>query len=254
MLKILSFLKKKLSGWRAGFFRQLHPPLSRREIAYRYLKGQGIEIGALAKPLPVPRRVQVKYLDRFPVAYLRQQYPELAKQKIIAPDILDDGETFSSVKDQSQDFIIANHFIEHCQDPLRALLNMFRVLKNEGILYLSIPDKRFTFDKDRPATSLEHIKKDYFAGPAWSRQAAFEEYVRKVDKCTDELQAQQRIAHYLKINYAIHFHTFTDLEVLELITVLQKELAVPCLLELILKSDHEIIVILRKSPAGNTRA
>lgn len=247
MIKIGSLLKKKLYLWLVRFIKQLHPSLLRKEIAYRYLKGQGIEIGALNNPLPVPRQVQVKYLDRFPVSYLRQQYPELADEEIVPVDILDDGETLASVKDQSQDFIIANHFVEHCQDPIRTLVNMFRVLKNEGVLYLSIPNKRFSIDKDRPATSLEHIKKDYFVGPAWSRQEAFEEYVKKVEKCTDPIQVQKRICHYMKMNYAIHFHAFTDLEVLEIIVFLKKELNIPAMIESILKNNKEIVIILRKS-------
>ena len=61
-------------------------------------------------------------------------------------------ESLATIPDGSQDFVIADHFIEHCQDPISALTIHFRVLKTGGILYMAVPDKRFTFDKDRPVT------------------------------------------------------------------------------------------------------
>lgn len=240
-------MKKILHARLARFIRQLNPPLSREDIAGRYLKGEGIEIGALHNPLRVPRQAKVKYLDRLSVPDLRRQYPELSGQNLVTVDIIDDGETLATVQEQSQDFVIANHFLEHCQDPIRALVNMFRVLKNEGVLYLSVPDKRLSFDKDRPTTSLEHLKKDHLEGPEWSRRDAFEEYVTKVDKITDPVESQKRIALYMNMNYAIHFHAFTEMEMLELVSFLKKELRVPCTIELMLKHNIEVIMILRKS-------
>ena len=37
---------------------------------------------------------------------------------------MDDGERLATIADATQDFVIANHFLEHCQDPLGALGNM----------------------------------------------------------------------------------------------------------------------------------
>jgi predicted SAM-dependent methyltransferase len=48
----------------------------------------------------------------------RKLYPELKSRKFIEPDIIDDGEKLSRIEDASQDFIIANHFLEHCEDPI----------------------------------------------------------------------------------------------------------------------------------------
>ena len=63
-----------------------------------------------------------------------------------------------------QDFVIANQVLEHFQNPLLALQNMLRVLKPGGVLYLSLPDKRFSFDVDRPVTTVEHVLRDYRRG------------------------------------------------------------------------------------------
>src|SRR5690349_3408731 len=130
---------------------------SRETVAEAYLRGEGIEIGALHMPLRVPEAARVKYVDRMDVEGLRTHYPELGDQEIVNVDIIADGERLESVSDATQDFVIANHFIEHCQDPIGALLNMFRVLKPGGVLYLAIPDKRCSFDVDRPVTTLDHL-------------------------------------------------------------------------------------------------
>ena len=119
-------------------------------VAKKFITGAGIEIGALHSPLPLPPDAKARYVDRMAVPDLRRQYPELNALNLVDIDIIDDGERLDSIRDATQDFVIANHFIEHCQNPLLALRNMLRVLKPGGILYLAIPDKRFTFDADNP--------------------------------------------------------------------------------------------------------
>src|SRR6185503_12234433 len=178
--------------------------LSREFVADTFIRGQGIEIGALHMPLSVPRSAKVKYVDRFSVADLRRHYPELNDKKLVNVDIIADGEKLETVADLTQDFVIANHFIEHCQNPVGALLNMFRVLKPGGVLYLAIPDKRYSFDLDRPITPLAHIMRDYREGPEWSRRQHFEEWTRLVNKVRDERAAEEEIALNMSRDYSIH--------------------------------------------------
>jgi hypothetical protein len=91
----------------------------------RYLHGEGIEIGALHNPLEVPRSARVGYVDHLPVEELREHYPGLADEPLVevdvVVDVVDDGERFSTIGDATQDFVIANHFLEQCEDPLGAL-------------------------------------------------------------------------------------------------------------------------------------
>src|ERR1035438_1530581 len=92
--------------------------LDRQQLAAIYLRGEGLEIGALHSPLKVPRAARVRYVDRLPVAELRRQYPELASAHLVDIDIVDDGEKLSAVGAGTQEFVIANHFLEHCEDPI----------------------------------------------------------------------------------------------------------------------------------------
>jgi len=75
-------------------------------VAFQYLRGSGIEIGPLHQPL-VSSQANVRYVDRMPVEELKKQYPELSAYNLVEPDILDDGETLSSISDDSVDFVIA---------------------------------------------------------------------------------------------------------------------------------------------------
>jgi len=59
----------------------------------------------------VSSQANVRYVDRMPVE-VKKQYPELSAYNLVEPDILDDGETLSSISDDSVDFGY-NHMIEH---------------------------------------------------------------------------------------------------------------------------------------------
>jgi hypothetical protein len=122
---------------------------------------------------------------------------------------------------------------------------MFRVLKKGGVLYLAIPDKRCSFDIDRPVTPLEHILRDYEEGPAWSRRQHFEEWTRLVNKVRDDREAENEIEHNMSIDYSIHYHVWTQAEMLELVVALRKKVSFE--LELCLRKETEVIFILRKN-------
>ncbi|MGB8511007.1 MAG: methyltransferase domain-containing protein [Pyrinomonadaceae bacterium] len=223
--------------------------LDRGFLAGKYLKGEGIEIGALHSPLPVSKTARVKYVDRMSVADLRRQYPELAPLQLVETDIIDDGEHLSNVNAESQDFVIANHFIEHCQNPLDALSNMFRVLRTGGVLYMAIPDKRYTFDADRAVTSIEHVVRDYEEGPAWSKRQHFEEWTKFVDGVAGDDDAARHASDLIDKDYSIHFHVWTQAEMFELFATLKHKTGVSFDVELFLKNAGECIFILRKADA-----
>jgi len=103
--------------------------IKRGLIARKYIKGSGLEIGGLHSSL-----AKVTYVDRQSTSELRKIYPYF--HKLVDVGIVDDGEQLATIQDTTQDFVIGNHFLEHCQNPLFAIENMLRVLKSQGILYL----------------------------------------------------------------------------------------------------------------------
>jgi predicted SAM-dependent methyltransferase len=223
------------------------PVLDRFSVAANYLHGEGIEIGALHLPLAVPPTTKVRYVDRMSAPDLRTHYPELNAVNLVEVDIIDNGEELNTIAAASQDFVIANHFLEHCQDPIATVQNLLRVLKVGGILYLAVPDKRYTFDRDREVTTIAHLLRDHAEGPAWSKRHHFEEWTRLVNKVQDEQEAQQEIEHLLAIDYSIHYHNWTSIELLELLVTLRRQFGMAFDVELTLHHGIEYIMVLRKT-------
>ena len=249
--RLKSLVKKVLGYSQPSSSVVLSENAPRKTVAALYLRG--IEIGALHNPLAVPAAAHVKYVDRMAVSDLKQQYPELAELNLVEVDILDNGETLGTIPDASQDFVIANHFIEHCQDPIRTLENMLRVLKAQGVLYLGIPDKRFTFDQHRPITDLNHVLKDYHDGPEWSRKQHFREWAKfpflgyqSDNDGQDDPRIEQEADRFMEMDYSIHFHAWTQTEIMELLVALKQKLSFSFDVELFLKNQDEMIVVLRK--------
>jgi predicted SAM-dependent methyltransferase len=215
----------------------------RNTVGGLYLTGAGIEIGALHSPLKLASDVSIRYVDRMSVADLRQHYPELAAYDLIEPDIVDDAEHLRSLSDESQDFVIANHYLEHCQDPIGAMMTVCRVVRPGGLIYLAVPDKRFTFDHRRPITPFEHLVRDHESGPAWSRQQHFEEWAQLGE---DESTRGKSAAALMEMDYSIHFHVWTQAELIEFFGKLRVEYGLPLSIEFMILNVIEIIFVLRK--------
>jgi SAM-dependent methyltransferase len=229
------------------------PRRNRATVAGWFLHGTGLEIGALHQPLAVHPGIEVKYVDRMSVDDLRRQYGELNGLPLVSPDIIDDGETLSQVGAASQDFVIASHFLEHCQDPVGTLRHFIRVLQPGGVVFLVIPDKLFTFDKDRPSTTLDHLIRDHEEGPAWSRRAHYLEWAEKVDRAQPGEAALERARFLMDINYSIHFHVWTKCEALQMLLAANEKYDLGFNLRCFVDNGDEGIYVLEKvgpQPAG----
>jgi SAM-dependent methyltransferase len=223
------------------------PKTFREDVALAYLRGSGIEIGALNFRLRVPRGVTVRYVDYLPADTLRDHHAHLiaAGQQLTFPDVVDDGERLERFADGELDFVIANHFIEHAEDPIATLQTHVRVLRPGGIIYMAVPDKRRSFDVGRPVTTLEHLVTDHVEGPQTSRAAHYEEWARLVDRVPEDRVADHA-ADLATRRFSIHFHVWTPAAYVEMISYCQGAgLAVE--LELLQRNEHEFLTVLRKT-------
>jgi SAM-dependent methyltransferase len=62
------------------------------------------------------------------------------------------------------DFVLSSHMLEHSANPILALSEWKRLLKDDGILVLLLPDKNHTFDHRRQTTTMTHLIADFNAG------------------------------------------------------------------------------------------
>jgi predicted SAM-dependent methyltransferase/glycosyltransferase involved in cell wall biosynthesis len=225
--------------------------IDRQTLSQAFLRGRGIEIGALHNPLPVPPGTEVRYVDRMSKADLYEHYPELREHDLVAVDVIDNGETLSTFPDCSQDFIIINHFIEHCQDPIGTLKNLLRVLRSGGTIYMAVPDMRRTFDRNRLRTEISHMVTDHSGGPAVSRQQHFREWATLVEPhfgrvYTGEEVIEQRVRELMTQDYSIHFHTFIPEDISALIRHCAQIEGMPLSVVFAGEFGEEMIFILRK--------
>jgi SAM-dependent methyltransferase len=72
-----------------------------------------------------------------------------------------EGGDLSALPNESYDFLLSCHMLEHTANPLRALSNWKRLLKANGHLLLVLPHKDGSFDHRRPVTTLAHLVEDF---------------------------------------------------------------------------------------------
>lgn len=77
--------------------------------------------------------------------FFRERVKKLKYKKLwISRYVLSEGENLP-FKPESFDVVISNQVIEHVKDPKKCVLEIFRVLKEGGILYLRAPDYSTSF-------------------------------------------------------------------------------------------------------------
>lgn len=239
----LEFLKNRFTREIAAQFFVLRKAIPRSFLAMKYLRGKGLEIGALHNPVYLGPFAKATYVDRMSAKDLVAEYPELRGLNIVDPHIIDNGEQLTKIPVGSQDFIIANHFIEHCEDPIKTIKGFLDRLKPEGILYLAVPDKRYTFDKERPSTSYRHLVEDHENGPLRSRVNHYLEWATYVSRESDPNATAKQL---MEKSYSIHFHVWTRNEFKEFLVKTIEEFQLDT--EIVSSSSvaDEAIFLLRK--------
>ncbi len=221
------------------------PTMTKRAgLAARFLRGEGAEIGALHLPLRLPTGAHALYVDWLTVEGARQHYPELRFMSLVPVSIVDDGEVLSQIAPISLDFLVANHVLEHCQNPLGTLQLWLGKLRPNGTLFCAVPDGRFTFDRERPLTTLEHLWRDFERGPQDSYEEHLREWTRFVSK-PDAARFEESVAQLKSSGYSIHFHVWDFGSLGAMLQLLQAR-DWPLKLEALERNGDENIFVLRK--------
>jgi hypothetical protein len=140
-------------------------PLTRRTVRCRFLRqhinldGKRIlEVGALDDPMfPQADGLRVRYLDWFSRDELVARHPN--RTGIVNVDYAVKSKRFADAVAGQFDLIVANHVIEHIPDPITWLQQLSALAFPGGCLFLSVPDKRFTFDYLRqPSTIVQLLR------------------------------------------------------------------------------------------------
>lgn len=214
----------------------------RRQIAERHLFGDGIEVGAKQAALLRPKDVEqlglhVHLVDELPTESLLRKYgggwgtqrnlstKAVQQTGIVLPgqaakmqrtnswltgikahpvDIVDNAATLRTFRNESLDFVIACHVLEHVPSFLGALQTFARVLRWGGVALIALPDKRFTTeDKHRNTTSPETHLREWHMDVAQLTSARIDHIAEAHGSST------KRAAQRLASSTGTHLYTFT---------------------------------------------
>jgi ubiquinone/menaquinone biosynthesis C-methylase UbiE len=116
------------------------------------------------------------------------------------------------VQDQSYDFLLSCHSLEHTANPVKALFEWNRVLRTGGMLVLVLPNKQYTFDINRPITKMDHLVEDYQHGVDETDTTHFNEILNFHDVSKDPgLKSKEDLEERLQKNIqyrSAHHHVF----------------------------------------------
>jgi SAM-dependent methyltransferase len=183
-----------------------------RRLFARHLTGTGLELGALHNPYPVElSAVRTRYVDRWTPAEARELFPELARADFTDVDHIADlnVDRLSAIPDQSQDFVVASHVLEHVANPLALLVDMHRVLRPGGTALVMLPDMRRMSDFRRPPTTVAHLVDEYERDVRDVDAAHLEEYARLVmNEAGEGPEFDEYLGHLAQ--RSIHVHAWSE--------------------------------------------
>ncbi len=198
----------------------------------------GVEIGALKTPIP---GITPIYVDR---------YPPFDADKVFA-DYWGSADSLP-FRDSSLSYVATSHVLEHTANPVSALWEWARVTRHGGILYMVVPDHRYTFDHTRPLTPPAHLIDDYHRNTSSCDSTHISDYLDGLDWSrwdpagTPERHAatrEQLRAAYLAAVAAgeeinIHFHVFSRETLIALLALMNAHPGRPCKLELVDSAEN----------------
>jgi 2-polyprenyl-3-methyl-5-hydroxy-6-metoxy-1,4-benzoquinol methylase len=171
--------------------------------------GKGLEIGPSYSPVAAKRDgYNVEILDHCTKQDLLAKYGEhfVDHNAIEEVDYVSSGQPYAELigNRSTYDWIIASHVIEHVPDLIGFLNNCTDILKQEGILSLAIPDKRYCFDRLRPISGLAQIIDCHTENKTRHSKGKLAEYLLNVVRLDRDIAWNPKIAmeqSYERISY-----------------------------------------------------
>lgn len=234
----------------------------------KYLRGEGLEIGALHFPQIVKPGTRVRYVDRLNHEELIARYPELEAERIVRPSIIDNGFDLLTVPACSQDFVIANHVLEHSPNPFQTLKNWARLVRENGHILVTVPIADRCFDKGRTLTPVEHMYEDYTlcekGDLATFRERNLDHYREWVSISANALRQEQNkpalteqeqadLPHTMSKNNAeIHFHTFSHSSFRAFLQLFIERIDPNFVIRAVDEQGIEVVAVLHRTSQRNT--
>ncbi|MEX3901048.1 methyltransferase domain-containing protein [Paraburkholderia sp. BR10954] len=108
--------------------------------------GRGAEIGPLDIPLLSKDEADILYVDHLDTEGLQKKYPTLTNIAPVDRPMVNNNLADTLRADSPLDYLVASQVMEHVPNPVRWLREAAETLHTGGLLALSLPDRRMTFD------------------------------------------------------------------------------------------------------------
>lgn len=132
---------------------------------------------------------------------------------ILGQQIIADATNLSSIDSAKYDFLLSSNNLEHIANPIKAIMEMERILKRDGVALFVVPNKAFNFDHRREYTPFGHFLEDYKREIAETDLTHLEEILDKHDLSMDiEMsfeEFKERSNHNFE-NRCLHHHVFSS--------------------------------------------
>jgi len=125
------------------------------KLAHQFLDNlKGIEVGASnLNPFGL-NTLNVDYSDTHENTFEREEFRSVASYTKV--DVVASGDALP-FEDNSVDFVVSSHVIEHFYDPVKTMKEWLRVVRPGGYVYVIAPHKERTFDRDKERTTLAEL-------------------------------------------------------------------------------------------------
>lgn len=148
----------------------------------------GVELGPLNRPLIRREDGDILYADHRSTDDLRAKYATHdsvvgeGAQPLVDVDLVLEHQSLADALGPRApvDYIVASHVIEHIPDPIGWLNELAAVVREEGVIFLAVPDKRFTFDFRRQTSRTADLIGPYFARATVASPTQVFDYVSHV--------------------------------------------------------------------------
>jgi|SRR2546426_2383564 len=197
-----------------------------QEIVEAFTGSRVVELGGpswiLGVKGPLPIYPVIRELDLVDFAPITIWTPSLVrriigdwKPKLPGKRIISDAVSLHVVEDGEYDGLLAAHVIEHLANPVKALLEWKRIVREDGAILIVVPSNMGSFDHRRPITTVAHMISDFSDEVREDDVSHLEEILRLHDLNLDPSAGS--IENFTRrslenIHYrALHHHVF-DLE------------------------------------------
>lgn len=223
----------------------------RNDFGSRYIVKDGYEIGAQNSPLKCKNANNILYIDYLSKEESSQKY-HIPINECVDVNIIADANDLNVIPANSTSFIIANHVLEHCPNPIGALLCWLRILKTQGVLFLTLPNyKSNEFDFEKIPANIAHLIADY--KKAMNKEDISTEHIFEHIQLIDGIDPdnvpafEKRYKSIVESNLHTHYHVFNRKNVVDLLHYIHQQTPIQIVNTFSFENSFELLFIIEKN-------